>query len=138
MLQHSGARLAAAAQRGVRRFSASAAAAPARASAAAAAPASASATAPAPAPPAAAVSVLDIAYPVNMHRSDAAARSAAVPPIEVSAHVAMCDGGGGAGGHPIEFLQLDRRAGAEPSLCRYCGLRYVAAAHGHGHGHGGH
>ncbi len=119
------------------------------------------------------VDVEKIAYPVNMHRSDAAARVVKVPVIEVTTgHVAMCNGGGGksrgdgvkqnqtavancgaagsreacgshaalplpslagATGHPIEFLQLDRRAGAEPSLCRYCGLRYVAAGHGHHH-----
>lgn len=71
-----------------------------------------------------------IAYPVNMHRSNAAELVAKVPVIEVSSgHVAMCNGGGGATGHPNEYIQLERRAGAEPSLCRYCGMRYVAAHH---------
>ena len=71
-----------------------------------------------------------IAYPVNAHRSNAASLVSEVPPIVVaSGHVAMCDGGGGTTGHPIEYLQLELRAGAAPSLCRYCGLRYVAAHH---------
>lgn len=71
-----------------------------------------------------------IAYPVNVHRSNAASLVSAVPPIAVSgSHVAMCDGGGGATGHPLEYIQLELRAGAAPSTCRYCGLRYVAAHH---------
>ena len=42
------------------------------------------------------VDVEKIAYPVNMHRSDAAARVVKVPVIEVATgHVAMCNGGGG-------------------------------------------
>ncbi len=35
-----------------------------------------------------------IAYPVNMHRSNAQELVSRVPVIEVDAHVAMCDGGG--------------------------------------------
>ena len=42
------------------------------------------------------VVVEKIAYPVNVHRSDAAARVVKVPVIEVTTgHVAMCNGGGG-------------------------------------------
>ena len=42
------------------------------------------------------VDVEKIAYPVNMHRSDAAARVVKAPVIEVATgHVAMCNGGGG-------------------------------------------
>lgn len=70
---------------------------------------------------------------VNAHRSDAQARIAAVPPIAVPSGVAMCDGGGGATGHPIEFIKLDKRAGASPETCKYCGLRYVMSGHGHHH-----
>ena len=32
---------------------------------------------------------------------------AQVPPIEVAADIAMCDGGGGATGHPIEVSKYD-------------------------------
>jgi uncharacterized Zn-finger protein len=41
--------------------------------------------------------------------------------------------GGGATGHPIEFIQLDKRAGAAPATCKYCGLRYKLAPGGHHH-----
>ena len=55
-----------------------------------------------------------------------------VPVIEVPSNTAMCDGGGGAMGHPLEYIELNRRAGAEPAACKYCGLRYVRAE-GHHH-----
>ena len=73
----------------VSRCSASgAAAAPSRRGLSAVARASASAVEP--------VVVEKIAYPVNVHRSDAAARVVKVPVIEVTTgHVAMCNGGGG-------------------------------------------
>lgn len=47
------------------------------------------------------------------------------PVIEVDGVVAICDGGGGALGHPIEYIKLkvsDEEAG--PQVCKYCGLRY--------------
>ena len=89
----------------------------------------------------------------SVHRSDAEERIARVPPIVVDATTAACDGGappaapevsrahtllragGGATGHPIEFIQLDKRAGAVPATCGYCGLRFVMKAHGHGGEH---
>eukprot|EP00735_Rhodelphis_limneticus_P005171 TRINITY_DN16918_c0_g1::TRINITY_DN16918_c0_g1_i1::g.29581::m.29581 TRINITY_DN16918_c0_g1::TRINITY_DN16918_c0_g1_i1::g.29581 ORF type:complete len:132 (-),score=1.37,sp/Q9M9M6/NDUS6_ARATH/54.41/1e-15,zf-CHCC/PF10276.4/8.9e-16,COX5B/PF01215.14/0.035,PolC_DP2/PF03833.8/0.14 TRINITY_DN16918_c0_g1_i1:62-415(-) len=55
-----------------------------------------------------------------------------VAPIEVEDRVVACNGGGGALGHPIEFIKLDR---PNPEPCKYCGLRYVRK---HGHGHGEH
>ena len=72
-------------------------------------------------PTTAVVDVQTIAYPVNMHRSDAAARVIQVPVIEVSGHVAMCNGGGGATGHPIEFLQVRAQRGTicPPMLAYY-------------------
>ena len=57
----------------------------------------------------------------------------AAPVIEVPANVAMCDGGGGAMGHPIEFIKLELRDGAKGVACRYCGLRYRKAAGHHAH-----
>ncbi len=56
-----------------------------------------------------------------------------VPVIEVAARVAMCDGGGGATGHPVEYMQLDKKDGRSVATCAYCGLRYRAAAGGHHH-----
>jgi len=45
-----------------------------------------------------------------------------VPPIEVDGLIAVCDGGGG---HPKEFIQLNKVNPDEPETCKYCGLRYI-------------
>ena len=66
-----------------------------------------------------------------LHRSNAEKLIAKVPVIKVDGHVAVCDGGGGALGHPIEFIQLDN-VKDEPAVCKYCGLRYEAN-HSHNH-----
>lgn len=50
---------------------------------------------------------------------------AMVPPIEVDAATAMCDGGGGQMGHPVIYLQLNRIDPHEPATCKYCGLRFI-------------
>lgn len=46
---------------------------------------------------------------INKHRSNAQELIQKVPVIEVEANVALCDGGGGATGHPIEYIQLNKR-----------------------------
>lgn len=51
--------------------------------------------------------------------------------IVVDAHVAICDGGSGALGHPIEYIQLDTVSN-EPAVCKYCGLKFKM---GHVHLH---
>lgn len=56
---------------------------------------------------------------------------ASVPPIEVDANTAICDGGGGAKGHPIVYLQLNRINPKEAATCKYCGLRFVQKHHKH-------
>lgn len=46
--------------------------------------------------------------------------------IEVEGDFAICNGGGGALGHPLEYIKLlvsDEDAG--PQVCKYCGLRFV-------------
>lgn len=40
-------------------------------------------------------------------------------------HVA-CDGGGGALGHPVEYMTLEK--GGEV-VCKYCGRRYLHVSH---------
>lgn len=51
---------------------------------------------------------------------------AKVKPIEVSSFVARCVGGvEPALGHPVMFLQLNRKNPGTPETCKYCGLRYV-------------
>ena len=52
--------------------------------------------------------------------------------IEVETTVVGCDGGGGALGHPLVYLNMERRGAVD---CPYCGRKYVlksprtAAAH---------
>ena len=67
-------------------------------------------------------------YKDGIHRSNAEKLINEVPVIEVDAHVAVCDGGSGALGHPIEYIQLDTISN-EPQTCKYCGLRYKMAHH---------
>lgn len=65
----------------------------------------------------------------NIHRSNAEALVNEVPVVEVDGPVALCDGGGGSLGHPIEFIQLDNKTPDVPSVCKYCGLRYIMKHH---------
>jgi NADH dehydrogenase (ubiquinone) Fe-S protein 6 len=46
----------------------------------------------------------------------------------VDGHVAVCDGGSGALGHPIEYIQLDTISD-KPQYCKYCGIRYMSTHH---------
>ena len=62
---------------------------------------------------------------MNPHRSDAEALIAAVPVIKVKGNVATCNGGGGALGHPIEYITLNTVDPTIPTDCKYCGLRFV-------------
>ena len=73
-----------------------------------------------------------VVYPEGKFRSDAIKKIAAVPVIEVKGKTAVCDGGGGALGHPIEYIQLDTVRGT-PGVCKYCGLRFKMAEGFHGH-----
>mmetsp|Transcript_17417 Transcript_17417/g.51553 ORF Transcript_17417/g.51553 Transcript_17417/m.51553 type:complete len:104 (+) Transcript_17417:95-406(+) len=62
---------------------------------------------------------------VNPHRSDAEELIARVPVIKVKGLIATCNGGGGALGHPIEYITLNKINPEEPTDCKYCGVRYV-------------
>ena len=71
---------------------------------------------------------LPLQLPVyNEHRSDAESLVNAQPVILVQGIKALCDGGGGATGHPVEYIKLDKREGASPTPCKYCGLRFQMA-----------
>jgi uncharacterized Zn-finger protein len=61
--------------------------------------------------------------PRNPWGSDAEQRIKEVPVIEVAGTLAVCEGGSGGLGHPIQYIQLDR-ANPAPAVCNYCGLRY--------------
>ena len=76
-------------------------------------------------------------YPGGHHRSNAMDLVFKVPPIKVSSNVAVCDGGGGALGHPVEYITLDfihkENAGGKAGICKYCGLRYESDGKHHAH-----
>lgn len=72
--------------------------------------------------------VRDPKYTDGIHRSNAQEKISHVPVIEVDGTVAVCDGGSGALGHPIEYIQLDTVSN-EPAVCKYCGLRYKMKPH---------
>eukprot|EP00573_Skeletonema_grethae_P012294 CAMPEP_0201697536 /NCGR_PEP_ID=MMETSP0578-20130828/11369_1 /ASSEMBLY_ACC=CAM_ASM_000663 /TAXON_ID=267565 /ORGANISM="Skeletonema grethea, Strain CCMP 1804" /LENGTH=126 /DNA_ID=CAMNT_0048183725 /DNA_START=53 /DNA_END=433 /DNA_ORIENTATION=+ len=69
-------------------------------------------------------------YKLGKHRSNGLELIEKVPPIEVEGDMAVCDGGGGALGHPLEYIKVGYRGG-EPVSCVYCGLKYVQKAGGH-------
>lgn len=52
-----------------------------------------------------------------------------VPVTEVDGEMAICDGGGGGMGHPLEYISLERPGVVE--YCKYCSLRYVSKGGGH-------
>ena len=57
--------------------------------------------------------------------AEAMIAQATIEPIVVDAHTAVCDGGGGALGHPLEFIQLNRVEIGSPETCPYCGLKFM-------------
>ena len=69
----------------------------------------------------------------NAHRSNAEELINKQPVIKVKGTVAVCDGGGGSLGHPVEYIQLALQKD-QPSVCKYCGLRYEQD-HGDHHHH---
>mmetsp|Transcript_17046 Transcript_17046/g.19044 ORF Transcript_17046/g.19044 Transcript_17046/m.19044 type:complete len:112 (-) Transcript_17046:104-439(-) len=52
-----------------------------------------------------------------------------VPVIEVDGDIAICDGGDPHLGHPVEYIQLNKVDPTQPSICGYCGLRFVRKPH---------
>eukprot|EP00924_Labyrinthula_sp_SR-Ha-C_P006806 snap_masked-scaffold_8-processed-gene-1.16-mRNA-1 protein AED:0.06 eAED:0.06 QI:0/-1/0/1/-1/1/1/0/100 len=68
-------------------------------------------------------------YTGKKHRSNAEELIAKFPVVEVDANVAVCDGGGGNLGHPVEYIQLNTVKIGKASVCKYCGIRYVMKQH---------
>ncbi|KAJ1434687.1 zinc-finger domain-containing protein, partial [Ochromonadaceae sp. CCMP2298] len=71
-------------------------------------------------------------YAHGKFRSNAQALVNEIPVIEVAGHVAVCDGGSGALGHPVEYIQLDT-VSKKPAVCKYCGLRFKMSSEPHHH-----
>mmetsp|Transcript_2039 Transcript_2039/g.4336 ORF Transcript_2039/g.4336 Transcript_2039/m.4336 type:complete len:108 (+) Transcript_2039:111-434(+) len=62
-------------------------------------------------------------------RSNAEELIAKVGVVEVEGMVAVCNGGGGALGHPVEYIQLNTVKPGDIGECKYCGLRFVHKSH---------
>mmetsp|Transcript_21100 Transcript_21100/g.30962 ORF Transcript_21100/g.30962 Transcript_21100/m.30962 type:complete len:136 (-) Transcript_21100:232-639(-) len=62
-------------------------------------------------------------YELGKHRSNALEMVMKQPVIEVDGDRAVCDGGGGALGHPVEYINVAHMT--TPQACVYCGLRYI-------------
>ncbi|GMI45820.1 hypothetical protein TrCOL_g4065 [Triparma columacea] len=65
----------------------------------------------------------------NKHRSDAIDKVFEVEPIVVDGDLAVCEGGGGALGHPVEYITLKPSGSKLAGICKYCNLRYVSSGH---------
>jgi NADH dehydrogenase (ubiquinone) Fe-S protein 6 len=61
----------------------------------------------------------------NKHKSISEALVNAQPVVLCHSTTAVCDGGGGAMGHPIEFITLESKNPWEPQDCKYCGTKYL-------------
>mmetsp|Transcript_12870 Transcript_12870/g.19490 ORF Transcript_12870/g.19490 Transcript_12870/m.19490 type:complete len:136 (+) Transcript_12870:21-428(+) len=77
-------------------------------------------------------------YSLGKHRSNALELIQKQPVIEVEGDMAVCDGGGGVLGHPLEYIKVGNRADYESPedyekgvACIYCGLRYRKKSDGH-------
>ncbi|GMI55827.1 hypothetical protein ScalyP_jg7388 [Parmales sp. scaly parma] len=83
--------------------------------------------------------VKNIPYAGGAMRSNAMEKIMGVEPIGVDGNIAVCDGGGGALGHPIEYINLhfttnnaDKRVELD-GICKWCGLRFFQKGGQHGH-----
>ena len=57
-----------------------------------------------------------------------------MPIIEVHGSVVRCTGVHEIGlGHPVQYIQLDKRHKYTPVTCKWCGLRYKMASSGTEH-----
>jgi len=65
-------------------------------------------------------------FKLGKHRSNALELIQQVPIIEVEGEMAICDGGGGPLGHPLEYISLQVPGRVE--RCKYCGLRFASKA----------
>ena len=69
------------------------------------------------------ISQTDAPYAKGKHRSNALELIEKQPVIEVEGDMAVCDGGGGVLGHPLEYIKIGSNGG-KPVSCIYCGLKY--------------
>mmetsp|Transcript_43338 Transcript_43338/g.131857 ORF Transcript_43338/g.131857 Transcript_43338/m.131857 type:complete len:126 (-) Transcript_43338:407-784(-) len=70
-------------------------------------------------------------YSKGKHRSNGLELISKQPVIEVDGDMAVCDGGGGALGHPLEYINVGHKKPGESVPCIYCGLRFRKKAGAH-------
>lgn len=73
------------------------------------------------------LSIYSSQYTLGKHRSNALELIEKQAVIEVDGEMAICDGGGGNLGHPIEYISLEQPGSIKE--CIYCGLKYTQKAH---------
>ncbi|KAH9257758.1 hypothetical protein BASA81_004224 [Batrachochytrium salamandrivorans] len=66
----------------------------------------------------------------NKHHSNSERLVSEIPIIWLQSDTAVCDGGGGLLGHPLEYMNLKRQKSG-PETCKYCGLRFQKEEHHH-------
>ena len=71
---------------------------------------------------------------VKSHKSNAEELINALPVVEVDGDTARCTGVHELGlGHPVQYIQLNRRYEHTPATCKWCGLRFKKREGGHHH-----
>ncbi len=71
---------------------------------------------------------------MKTHKTNAEELINALPIVEVDGDTARCTGVNELGlGHPVQYIQLNRRHEHTPATCKWCGLRFRKSEHGHGH-----
>jgi NADH dehydrogenase (ubiquinone) Fe-S protein 6 len=68
-------------------------------------------------------------YETGKHRSNALELVEKQPVIEVEGEMAICDGGGGSLGHPVEYISL--QIPGVIGVCKYCALKFKSVDHHH-------
>ena len=62
---------------------------------------------------------------MHTHGSNSEELINSMPIVEVRGNVARCTGVNELGlGHPVQYIQLDRRHKHTPAVCKWCGLRF--------------
>ena len=75
-------------------------------------------------------------YQISMktHKTNAEELINALPVVEVDADTGRCTCVNELGlGHPVQYIEINRRHEHTPATCKWCGLRFKKRAGGHHH-----
>jgi len=71
---------------------------------------------------------------VKSHKTNAEELVNDLPIVEVDGDTARCTGVNELGlGHPVQYIQLNRKQEGTPATCKWCGLRFKKNEHSHHH-----